>query len=79
MGLLLAHLAALCLALTWAGGTELQRGEKAAGCPERMVLPGGEGVFLGPGFGVGDLAWHLQPHPCGLGVERKGEEMGASL
>ncbi|XP_045021817.1 mucin-2 [Bubalus bubalis] len=25
MGLLLAHLAALCLALTWAGGTELQR------------------------------------------------------
>uniref|UniRef100_A0A4W2C6C4 Mucin 2, oligomeric mucus/gel-forming n=1 Tax=Bos indicus x Bos taurus TaxID=30522 RepID=A0A4W2C6C4_BOBOX len=61
MGLLLAHLAALCLALTWARGTELQRGEKAAGSPEQMVLPGGEGVFLGPGFG-----------DRGLSIQRKG-------
>lgn len=31
MGLPLARLVALCLALTWAGGAELQRGERGAG------------------------------------------------
>lgn len=78
MGLPLARLAALCLALTWAGGTELQRGRRAAGGPEQTVLPGGEGVFLGPGFGAGDLARHLQPPALltlGAG-EGKGEGRG---